>query len=317
MTFKSLCVCAPMWLTSTVGAAQPNMNGPMGYYPNQYGAPMNGMGGNMRPAYGTPNGMPGGMMPGMGRPPMMHNNYNYGNYGNNNFGNYGMPPMMQQPQPPMYGGPARGGMGPRGRGQQAGRMVRICLFLTGTLQSQCSGCICISYHSWSSPMASAVDLQCISRKQSKVAMFVQWNCRLRFRPTFALCPFTLGQYCWLRSLQLSLLSSGIWTGLALLQGPGARGPGRGGRGGRGEGPMGGMGPGHNMNPMGGQGHMGGGPSGPGPQPHPQMNGTTASAIHALPASLPGQSSSSALTQKLAGTQDGDLRRTMLGKPLVI
>lgn len=84
---------------------------------------MNGMGGNMRPAYGAPNGMPGGMMPGMGRPPMMHNNYNYGNYGNNNYGNYGMPPMMQQPQPPMYGGPARGGMGPRGRGQQSGRMV--------------------------------------------------------------------------------------------------------------------------------------------------------------------------------------------------
>ena len=35
------------------------MNGPMGYgYPNQYGGPMNGMGGNMRPAYGAPNGMP-------------------------------------------------------------------------------------------------------------------------------------------------------------------------------------------------------------------------------------------------------------------
>lgn len=76
--------------------------------------------------------------------------------------------------------------------------------------------------------------------------------------------------------------------------------------------MGGVGPGHTMNSMGGQGPMGGGPSGPGPQPHPQMNGTTASAIHALPASLPGQSSSSALTQKLAGTQDGDSRRTMLG-----
>lgn len=99
----------------------------MGYYPNQYGGPMNGMGGNMRPAYGAPNGMPGGMMPGMGRPPMMHNNYNYGNYGNNNYGNYGMPPMMQQPQPPMYGGPARGGMGPRGRGQQSGRMVCVPL----------------------------------------------------------------------------------------------------------------------------------------------------------------------------------------------
>lgn len=77
--------------------------------------------------------------------------------------------------------------------------------------------------------------------------------------------------------------------------------------------MGGMGPGPNMNSMGGQGPMGGGPSGPGPQSHPQMNGTTASAIHALPASLPGQSSSSALTQKLAGTEDSDLRRTMLGK----
>ncbi|KAL3159783.1 hypothetical protein ABBQ38_010189 [Trebouxia sp. C0009 RCD-2024] len=198
--------------------AQPNMNGPMGYYPNQYGAPMNGMGGNMRPSYGAPNGMQGGMMQGMGRPPMMHNNYNYGNYGNNNYGNYGMPHMMQQPQPPMYGGPARGGMGPRGRGQPSGRM-----------------------------------------------------------------------------------------------GPGARGPGRGGRAGRGEGPMGGMVP--NMNSMGGQGPMGGGPSGPGPQPHPQMNGTAASAIHALPASLPGQSSSSALTQKLAGTQDADMRRTMLGEEL--
>lgn len=76
--------------------------------------------------------------------------------------------------------------------------------------------------------------------------------------------------------------------------------------------MGGMGPGPNMNSMGGQGPMGGGPSGPGPQAHPQMNGTTASAIHALPASLPGQSSS-ALTQKLAGTQDSDMRRTMLGE----
>lgn len=65
----------------------------------------------------------GGMMPGMGRPPMMNNYNNYGNYGNNNYGNYGMPPMMQQPQPPMYGGPGRGGMGPRGRGQPAGRMV--------------------------------------------------------------------------------------------------------------------------------------------------------------------------------------------------
>ena len=102
------------------------------------------------------------------------------------------------------------------------------------------------------------------------------------------------------------------TSNLVLQGPGARGPGR-GRAGRGEGPMGGMGPGPNMSSMGGQGPMGGGPSGPGPQSHPQMNGTTASAIHALPASLPGQSSSSALTQKLAGTQDSDLRRTMLGE----
>lgn len=130
--------CAPVLLTLVLHAAQPNMNGPMGYYPNQYGAPMNGMGGNMRPTYGAPNGMPGGMMPGMGRPPLMHNNYNYGNYGNNNYGNYGMPPMMQQPQPPMYGGPARGGMGPRGRGQQSGRMVRPFLML----ESLGPGCIC-------------------------------------------------------------------------------------------------------------------------------------------------------------------------------
>ena len=77
-------------------------------------------------------------MPGMGRPPMMnnYNNYNnsYGNYGNG-YGGYGMPPngqygMMQQPQPPMYGGPGRGGMGPRGRGQPSGRMVilySLCL----------------------------------------------------------------------------------------------------------------------------------------------------------------------------------------------
>ena len=68
----------------------------------------------------------GGMMPGMGRPPMMNNYNNYSNYGNNNYGNYGMHPMMQQPQPPMYGGPGRGGMGPRGRGQPAGRMVGVC-----------------------------------------------------------------------------------------------------------------------------------------------------------------------------------------------
>lgn len=195
---------------------QQNMNGPMGYgYPNQYGGgPMNGMGGNMRPAYGAPNGMPGGMMPGMGRPPMMNNYNNYGNYGNNNYGNYGMPPMMQQPQPPMYGGPGRGGMGPRGRGQPAGRM-----------------------------------------------------------------------------------------------GPGARGPGRGARTGRGEGPMGMP----NMSSM-GQGPMAGPPQLAG-GPQLQMNGTTASAIHALPASLPGQSSSSALTQKLAATQDSDVRRTMLGEEL--
>ncbi len=63
-----------------------------------------------------------------------------------------------------------------------------------------------------------------------------------------------------------------------------------------------MGPG----PMAGPPQMAGGPQ-------LQMNGTTASAIHALPASLPGQSSSSALTQKLAATQDADLRRTMLGE----
>lgn len=49
-------------------------------------------------------------------------------------------------------------------------------------------------------------------------------------------------------------------------------------------------------------------------PQLQMNGTSASAIHALPASLPGQSAS-ALTQKLAATQDSDQRRTMLGKSL--
>ena len=52
-------------------------------------------------------------------------------------------------------------------------------------------------------------------------------------------------------------------------------------------------------------HMGG-------SPQLQMNGTSASAIHALPNSLPGQSSSSALTQKLAGIEDPDQRRTMLG-----
>ncbi|KAA6418584.1 MAG: poly(A) binding 8 [Trebouxia sp. A1-2] len=192
---------------------QTNMNGPMGYgYPNQYGGPMSGMGGNMRPAYGTPNGMPGGMMPGMGRPPMMNNYNNYGNYGNN-YGNYGMPPMMQQPPPPMYGGPGRGGMGPRGRGHPAGRM-----------------------------------------------------------------------------------------------GPGARGPARGGRGGRGDGPMGMP----NMSSV-GPGSMAGPPQMAG-APQLQMNGTSASAIHALPASLPGQSAS-ALTQKLAATQDSDQRRTMLGEEL--
>ena len=48
-------------------------------------------------------------------------------------------------------------------------------------------------------------------------------------------------------------------------------------------------------------------------PHAQLNGTSASAIHALPASLPSQSSSSALTQRLAATQDPDQRRTMLGE----
>lgn len=52
-------------------------------------------------------------------------------------------------------------------------------------------------------------------------------------------------------------------------------------------------------------HMGG-------NPQLQMNGTTASAIHALPTSLPGQSTTSALTQKLAGVEDQDQRRTMLG-----
>ncbi len=93
------------------------------------------------------------------------------------------------------------------------------------------------------------------------------------------------------------------------QGPGARGPGRGGRGGRGDGPMGmpnmsSVGPG----PMAGPPQMAG-------APQLQMNGTSASAIHALPASLPGQSAS-ALTQKLAATEDSDLRRTMLGKFLV-
>lgn len=69
----------------------------------------------------------------------------------------------------------------------------------------------------------------------------------------------------------------------------------------------------NMSSM-GQGPMAGPPQLAG-GPQLQMNGTTASAIHALPASLPGQSSSSALTQKLAATQDSDVRRTMLGKPL--
>lgn len=45
-------------LHATTGP-QANMSGPMGYgYPNQYGGPMNGMGGNMRPAYGAPDGMP-------------------------------------------------------------------------------------------------------------------------------------------------------------------------------------------------------------------------------------------------------------------
>ena len=53
-------------------------------------------------------------------------------------------------------------------------------------------------------------------------------------------------------------------------------------------------------------HMGG-------SPQLQMNGTSASAIHALPTSLPGQATTSALTQKLAGVEDHDQRRTMLGK----
>ena len=56
-------------------------------------------------------------------------------------------------------------------------------------------------------------------------------------------------------------------------------------------------------------HMGG-------SPQLQMNGTSASAIRALPNSLPGQSSSSALTQKLAGIEDPDQRRTMLGTTAV-
>lgn len=51
----------------------------------------------------------------------------------------------------------------------------------------------------------------------------------------------------------------------------------------------------------------------GGNPQLQMNGTTASAIHALPTSLPGQSTTSALTQKLAGVEDRDQRRTMLGE----
>ena len=60
-----------------------------------------------------------------------------------------------------------------------------------------------------------------------------------------------------------------------------------------------------------QGPMSGAPQSAG-APQLQMNGTSASAIHALPASLPGQSAS-ALTQKLAATQDSDVRRTMLGE----
>ena len=74
--------------------------------------------------------------------------------------------------------------------------------------------------------------------------------------------------------------------------------------------MGGMGP--NNNSM-GQGSMGGASHQGGGGPHAQMNGTSASAIHALPASLPSQSSSSALTQRLAATNDPDTRRTMLGE----
>lgn len=76
--------------------------------------------------------------------------------------------------------------------------------------------------------------------------------------------------------------------------------------------MGGMG-GPNMSSMAGPGPMGGNPNISGGQSQPQMNGSTASAIHALPASLPGQSSASLLTQKLATTQDKDARRTMLGE----
>ena len=104
----------------------------MGYYPSQYGGPMNGMGGNMRPPYGAPNGMPGGMAYGGMRPPMYQNNYY-----NNNYGNYGMP-MMQQPQPPMYPGPGRG-MG-RGRAQPAGRMVRNFEAVL------CCNCVCKVYN---------------------------------------------------------------------------------------------------------------------------------------------------------------------------
>ena len=91
-----------------------------------------------------------------------------------------------------------------------------------------------------------------------------------------------------------------------MQGPGARGPGRAGRGGRGEGQMGMP----NVNST-AQGPTSGTPQLAG-APQLQMNGTSASAIHALPASLPGQSAS-ALTQKLAATQDSDVRRTMLGE----
>ena len=95
-------------------------------------------------------------MPGMGRPPMMNNYNSYGNYGNNNYGNYGMPHMMQQPQPPMYGNPGRGAMGPRGRGQSAGRMVSpsptcviILIIMNFLLQSvfmmrsSCSRLVCM------------------------------------------------------------------------------------------------------------------------------------------------------------------------------
>ena len=80
--------------------------------------------------------------------------------------------------------------------------------------------------------------------------------------------------------------------------------------------MGGMG-GPNMSSMGAPGPMNSSPNMLRGQSQPQMNGSTASAIHALPASLPGQSSASLLTQKLATTQDKDARRTMLGESVML